>query len=75
MYRPKASEGNQSEGDAVESALKNARFKVDNEFSGASGGVGGQQSRSAPVEYEKEDVFGLDDFMQQAKKGGSKRDR
>ena len=43
------------------------------QFSGASASGGGGQSSSGPVEYERqkdEDVFGLDDFMQKAKKGG-----
>ena len=58
------------------SALKSARFKVDNEFSGAGagggaeGGGGSRASRSGPVEYEKEDIFGLDEFMQVRWRGG-----
>jgi len=49
----------------VESTLKNARFKVDNEFSGAGGGDGASSKpRAVPVQFDKEDVFGLDDFMQ-----------
>ena len=52
----------------VESTLKNARFKVDNEFSGADASAAGRQARSDPVEFDKADVFGLDEFMQVSKK-------
>ena len=47
----------------IDSTLKNARFKVDNEFAGADA-TGSRQVRSGPVEFDKEDVFGLDEFMQ-----------
>ena len=70
IYRPRnnAQDLAGDEDSVVESTLKNARFKVDNEFSGASDGPKG--ARSGPVEFDKEDVFGLDEFMQAAKKGG-----
>jgi hypothetical protein len=49
----------------IDSTLKNARFKVDNEFAGASApGASSRQARLGPVEFDKEDVFGLDEFMQ-----------
>jgi len=78
VYRPKSNaEDFAKDEDAVmASTLKNARFKVDNEFSGASGGAAGP--RSGPVDFDKsQDVFGLDEFMQSAKgKGGDEhRDR
>mmetsp|Transcript_45107 Transcript_45107/g.90378 ORF Transcript_45107/g.90378 Transcript_45107/m.90378 type:complete len:154 (+) Transcript_45107:1-462(+) len=73
VYRPKSNADDlAADGeDAIGSALKNARFKVDNEFQGASGDAASQR-RSGPVEFDKdEDVFGLDEFMQAAKSKGS----
>jgi len=72
VYRPKGNAEDLAgdEDSVMEQTLKNARFKVDNEFQGASGD-GARQSRSGPVEFDRdEDVFGLDEFMQAAKKKG-----
>jgi len=50
---------------------KTNRFVPDKEFSGTDRAAG--SSRSGPVQFEKdEDPFGLDQFLQQAKKS-SKR--
>ena len=57
------------EDSVVASTLKNARFKVDNEFSGADSSSAARQARSGPVEFDKEDVFGLDEFMQVSPRG------
>ncbi|KAI9311920.1 SKIP/SNW domain-containing protein [Dichotomocladium elegans] len=63
----------------LEKAIKQDKFGVRKGFAGAEGGVGGS---SGPVEFEKEvlgasaapkeDVFGLDTFLNKAKKGKRK---
>jgi SNW domain-containing protein 1 len=59
----------------LEESLKTNRFQPDRGFEGAERGQGEKAQRSGPVEFEKvqeEDVFGLDDFLHEAKTGKKK---
>ncbi|KAI9248228.1 SKIP/SNW domain-containing protein [Phascolomyces articulosus] len=70
----------ESEAADLEKSIQQDKFGMRKGFSGADGGSGGAGSSSGPVEFEKEtlggrsaapkeDVFGLDTFLNKAKKG------
>jgi len=72
IYRPKKGGDNEVYGEDLDNLIKTNRFVPDKEFSGTDRAAGA--SRSGPVQFEKdeEDPFGLDQFLQQAKRA-SKR--
>ncbi|XP_064245597.1 SNW domain-containing protein 1-like [Passer domesticus] len=72
IYRPSKSMDKDMYGDDLEAQLKTKRFVPDKEFSDLDRNSRGR-SRDGPVQFE-EDPFGLDKFLEEAKKhGGSKR--
>jgi len=72
LYRPKKGGDNDVYGEDLDTLIKTNKFVPDKEFSGTDRAAG--SSRSGPVQFEKdeEDPFGLDQFLQQAKRA-SKR--
>jgi len=70
LYRPKKGGDNDIYGDDLDAVIRTNKFVPDKEFSGTDRGT----QRSGPVQFEKdeEDPFGLDLFLQQAKRA-SKR--
>lgn len=72
LYRPKKGGDNEVYGEDLDTLIKTNKFVPDKEFSGTDRVAG--SSRSGPVQFEKdeEDPFGLDQFLQQAKRA-SKR--
>ena len=82
IYRYRGDQGSDALGEQeaadIESSIKQDKFGMRKGFSGADGGSAGGSS-SGPVEFEKEtsgarstpkeDVFGLDTFLNKAKKG------
>ena len=52
------------------------RFVADKGFQGTEGGAAGGSSRAGPVQFEKEadDPFGLDEFLDTAKKASKRKD-
>eukprot|EP01135_Chromosphaera_perkinsii_P011957 Nk52_evm10s2542 gene=Nk52_evmTU10s2542 len=84
IYRPSKDLDNEVYGsdDELEKLKTTKRFTADKGFSGGVGG-GASQPRDGPVQFEKEaasvggkkedsaDIFGLDQFLSEAKKGGS----
>jgi SNW domain-containing protein 1 len=70
IYRPKKGGDADIYGGDLDNLIKTNRFVPDKEFSGTDR----QASRSGPVQFEKDedDPFGLDQFLQQAKRA-SKR--
>lgn len=81
LYRPSKQIDNDTYGADLDRIVNTQRFVPDKEFSGTSrGAVGGAPTRSGPVQFEKEeDPFGLDQFLNMAKKapkrGEEKSDR
>ncbi len=75
IYRPgRGADKEAYGGEDLDEIRKTNRFVPDKEFSGTdrSGGAGG--SRSGPVQFEKEeDPFGLDQFLDTAKRASNKR--
>ncbi|XP_030378806.1 puff-specific protein Bx42 [Scaptodrosophila lebanonensis] len=68
IYRPTKQADSDNYGGDLESIVNTKRFVPDKQFSGSSRETGGAQ-RSGPVEFEKEeDPFGLDQFLNMAKK-------
>jgi SNW domain-containing protein 1 len=72
LYRPKKGGDSDVYGEDLDNLIKTNRFVPDKEFSGTDRSAAA--SRSGPVQFEKEeeDPFGLDQFLQQAKRS-SKR--
>ena len=66
IYRPSRGGDADVYGGDLESIMKTNRFVPDKEFSGTDRNA----SRSGPVQFEKdeEDPFGLDKFLEQAKR-------
>lgn len=80
LYRPSKQVDNDAYGADLDRIVNTQRFVPDKEFSGTSRGTGGAPQRSGPVQFEKEeDPFGLDQFLNMAKKapkrGEDKTDR
>ncbi|KAL5288941.1 SNW1 family protein [Megaselia abdita] len=82
LYRPsKAAADNEIYGADYDKIVNTQRFVPDKEFSGTD--RSGQSQRSGPVQFEKEeDIFGLDQFLNMAKKapkrnegGGDRSDK
>merc|ERR1711981_670712 len=69
LYRPKDSEEADMYGQDVEQYKTAKQFVADRGFEGAVG----KSTRTGPVQFEKDqsDPFGLDDFLDKAKGGGS----
>lgn len=68
LYRPPKNRDGELYGDDIEEIAKQKRFVPDRGFEGADAGPRG----SGPVQFETEDVFGIDKLLQAAKQG-SKR--
>ncbi|XP_004535339.1 puff-specific protein Bx42 [Ceratitis capitata] len=69
LYRPSKQLDNDAYGADLDRIVNTQRFVPDKEFSGTSRGAGGAAQRSGPVQFEKEeDPFGLDQFLNMAKK-------
>jgi SNW domain-containing protein 1 len=69
IYRPTKGLEKDVYGDDLDKLIKDHRFVPDKEFSGADRSAG---RRDGPVQFEKEeeeDIFGLNKFLQAAKKG------
>ncbi|KAL9881615.1 puff-specific protein Bx42-like [Glossina fuscipes fuscipes] len=80
LYRPSKQIDNDAYGADLERIVNTQRFVPDKEFSGTTRGPGGASTRNGPVQFEKEeDPFGLDQFLNMAKKapkrGEDKNDR
>jgi SNW domain-containing protein 1 len=72
LYKPKKGEDDNYGNEVDLAKLKDtSKFKPDKDFSGVDRSKEAQQ-RSGPLEFEKEDPFGLDEFLTQAKTGSSK---
>ena len=58
------------------STRSSKRFVADKGFQGTEGGAAGGSSRAGPVQFEKEadDPFGLDEFLDTAKKASKRKD-
>eukprot|EP01137_Pigoraptor_chileana_P006596 Opistho-2@3281 len=72
IYRPKTNVDNEIYGDDVDAIVKRTdRFHADKGFQGADPAAAGQK-RDGPVQFERveeEDMFGLDKFLTDAKRG------
>lgn len=70
IYRPSKGLEREVYGDDLDNLIKDKRFVPDRELSGVDRSAG---RRDGPVQYEKdveeEDIFGLDKFLTDAKKG------
>eukprot|EP00026_Physarum_polycephalum_P004665 Phypoly_transcript_04687.p1 GENE.Phypoly_transcript_04687~~Phypoly_transcript_04687.p1 ORF type:complete len:558 (+),score=113.10 Phypoly_transcript_04687:270-1943(+) len=74
MYRPKKG-AEESAAEDMDKILKTNKFRPDKEFEGVDRSKP-QEPRNKPVEFEKEpaeDPFGLDEFLNTAKKSTAKR--
>lgn len=74
MYRPRKNEEDWGNEDDVNKLLATNKFKPDKDFSGVDRSKA-SEPRNKPVEFEKteEDPFGLDEFLNTAKKSSNKR--
>lgn len=80
LYRPSKKIDNDAYGADLDRIVNTQRFVPDKDFSGVSRGAGATATRNGPVQFEKEeDPFGLDQFLNMAKKapkrGEEKNDR
>jgi len=80
IYRPtKNADKDMYGGEDLDELRKTNRFVPDKEFSGTErggGGGGASSSRAGPVQFEKEeDPFGLDQFLDTAKRASGKRSK
>ncbi len=75
IYRPSKDLDKEAYGGAdIDELRKTDRFVPDKGFAGAEMQRGGTGGRSGPVQFEKEeDPFGLDQFLDTAKRASSKR--
>ncbi len=75
IYRPsKNIDKDNYGGEDLDELRKTSRFVPDKEFSGTDRSGGAGSSRSGPVQFEKEeDPFGLDQFLDTAKRASNKR--
>jgi len=78
IYRPSKNIDSEMYGgkEDLEALRSNKRFVADKGFQGTEGGAAGGQSRSGPVQFEKEadDPFGLDAFLDTAKRASKRKD-
>ncbi|XP_037029262.1 puff-specific protein Bx42 [Bradysia coprophila] len=73
LYRPSKAIDNEAYGADLEKLVSTNRFVPDKEFSGTDRSA--QNARSGPVQFEKEeDPFGLDQFLNMAKKAPKRKD-
>lgn len=74
LYRPsKSVADNEIYGADYDKIVNTQRFVPDKEFSGTD--RSGQNQRSGPVQFEKEeDIFGLDQFLNMAKKAPKRKE-
>lgn len=73
LYRPSKAVDNEAYGADLEKIVNTNRFVPDKEFSGTDRSA--QAARSGPVQFEKEeDPFGLDQFLNMAKKAPKRKD-
>ena len=80
IYRPtKNADKDMYGGEDLDELRKTNRFVPDKEFSGTergAAGASGSSSRAGPVQFEKEeDPFGLDQFLDTAKRASGKRSK
>jgi SNW domain-containing protein 1 len=79
IYRPGKNVDKEAYGgqEDLDELRKTSRFVPDKEFSGTdrSAGAGGSANRAGPVQFEKDedDPFGLDQFLDTAKRASNKR--
>lgn len=77
IYRPSKQADNDNYGGDLDAIVNTKRFVPDKQFSGADAGSRDSSAaqRSGPVEFEKEeDPFGLDKFLNMAKKAPKRAD-
>ncbi|KAH8421121.1 hypothetical protein KR222_004152 [Zaprionus bogoriensis] len=77
IYRPTKQADSDNYGGDLDAIVNTKRFVPDKQFSGAGGGSrdSAAAQRSGPVEFEKEeDPFGLDKFLNMAKKAPKRAD-
>lgn len=73
LYRPSKAIDNEAYGADLDKIVNTNRFVPDKEFSGTDRAA--QSARSGPVQFEKEeDPFGLDQFLNMAKKAPKRKD-
>ena len=73
LYRPSKAVDNEVYGADLDKIVNTNRFVPDKEFSGTD--RSGQNVRTGPVQFEKEeDPFGLDQFLNMAKKAPKRKD-
>lgn len=73
LYRPSKGVDNEAYGADLEKIVSTDRFVPDKEFSGTD--RSGQNKRTGPVQFEKEeDPFGLDLFLNNVKKAPKRKD-
>ncbi|XP_030566232.1 puff-specific protein Bx42 [Drosophila novamexicana] len=75
IYRPSKAADSDNYGGDLEAIVNTKRFVPDKQFSGAGSRDTAAAQRSGPVEFEKEeDPFGLDKFLNMAKKAPKRAD-
>ncbi|EDV99526.1 puff-specific protein Bx42 [Drosophila grimshawi] len=75
IYRPSKQADSDNYGGDLDTIVNTKRFVPDKQFSGAGSRDPGSAQRSGPVEFEKEeDPFGLDKFLNMAKKAPKRAD-
>lgn len=73
LYRPSKALDNEAYGGDMDQIMSTQRFVPDKEFSGTDRSV--QAARQGPVQFEKEeDPFGLDQFLNMAKKAPKRKE-
>lgn len=75
IYRPSKQADSDNYGGDLDTIVNTKRFVPDKQFSGAGSRETGAAQRNGPVEFEKEeDPFGLDKFLNMAKKAPKRAD-
>uniref|UniRef100_A0A0A9WFY9 SNW domain-containing protein 1 n=1 Tax=Lygus hesperus TaxID=30085 RepID=A0A0A9WFY9_LYGHE len=71
LYRPGKNVDKEIYGDDYDKIIRTNRFVPDKEFSGTDRSGAGRSAGPVQFEKEEEDPFGLDQFLNQAKRGGT----
>eukprot|EP01117_Protostelium_nocturnum_P013058 TRINITY_DN4846_c0_g1_i1.p1 TRINITY_DN4846_c0_g1~~TRINITY_DN4846_c0_g1_i1.p1 ORF type:complete len:559 (+),score=166.29 TRINITY_DN4846_c0_g1_i1:108-1784(+) len=73
IYRPKQKEDEYGSHEDMKKLTDTSKFKADKQFSGSDNNR--TESRNAPVEFEKDDPFQIDAFLNEAKTKASRSER
>lgn len=71
LYRPRANENDVagSSEEQYQKLMKTKKFKPDRDFEGVDRSMPSTTQRGEPVQFVKDDPFGLDDLMSEAREG------